>query len=163
LLRSVDRVLESHPAGMLALEKGKHEYNYAIFPHLGDWREGESYRAATEFNNPLIVLNTAAHPGKLPKEFSFISIKPSNLVVTALKKNGKFLILRFYEAGGRDTKATIRLFKPFKKVWMADLLEKKTRQLEQRKDRLALKVRKFEIVTLAFEFQSQVAAKNEPI
>jgi alpha-mannosidase len=152
LLRSVDRILESHPAGVLAYEKGKHHYSYSIYPHKGDWREGESHRTALEFNNPLIILKTTAHHGKLPKKFSFISVSPANLVVTALKKNHKLLILRFYEATGRDTKARIKLFKPFKKVWTTNLLEEKTAQPEHKKGEVTLKVKKFEIVTLAFEF-----------
>lgn len=154
LLRSVDRVLESHPAGEKARENGYHEFSYALYPHKGDWVDGETYKVAMEFNNPLITIKATSHQGKMPRKFSFVSASPQNIVITTLKRKGKLLILRFYETSGRDTEATISLFKPFKKVWITNLLEEKMKKLKHKSDTVKLCVKKFEIVTLAFELEN---------
>ncbi|MEM3588168.1 MAG: glycoside hydrolase family 38 C-terminal domain-containing protein, partial [Candidatus Jordarchaeaceae archaeon] len=82
LLRSVYRVLESHPAGEKALENGYHVFSYSLYPHKGDWVDGETYKVALEFNNPLISIKAASHTGKMPKKLSFVSASPQNIVIT---------------------------------------------------------------------------------
>lgn len=152
LLRSVNRVLQFHPAGEKALEKGEHEYEYSLYPHKGNWREGKTYKVAMEFSNPLIAIKTVPHSGKLPKKFSFMSISPENVIVTSLKKNGKYLILRFYEASGKNTNAKILFHKPPKEVWITDLLEEKIKKIQHKGEKISINVKKFEIVTLALKF-----------
>ena len=52
------------------------------------------------------------HKGKLPTEFSAISVEPKNIVVTAVKKNedSDAVVLRCYETENKDTDAKIQLF-----------------------------------------------------
>ncbi len=39
---------------------------YALVPHLGDWREARVYRDGLELNHPLICRSVLSHPGTLP-------------------------------------------------------------------------------------------------
>ena len=150
LLRSVDRVLFDHPSGPGALEKGKHEFAYAIYPHEGRWKEAKTYRTAMEFNNPLIVTKTTRHKGDLPKEQSFLSATPENIIVTAVKRSDENVLIRFYETAGEKTDAKITSFKPIKKAWTTNLLEEKLKELKTvaGKDTL-MNVERFEIATVA--------------
>jgi len=64
-----------------------------------------------EFNYKLNAAQVMPHTGVLPATHSFVSIKPENLVMTAMKKSedGDGLILRFYESAGKQTQAEITL------------------------------------------------------
>jgi alpha-mannosidase len=77
-------------------------------------------------NNPLIPVVAQSHPGRLPREYSFLSVEPSNVIVTALKKaeSGDGLILRFYECEGLPGDATIRFGAKAGSVRETDLLER---------------------------------------
>ena len=92
--------------------------------------------------------------GDLPAEFSFLELKPSNLILSALKKaeQSDDVILRFFESEGETTRAELRVFKPIKQAWLTDLLEREEEELEVGGDTLELKVKPFEIVTLKLRF-----------
>src|SRR5208337_1513201 len=82
-------------------QPGDHYYRMALFPHAGGWRS--SYREGFAFNYPLAAfvggeqVNSGAQ--SLPRSAQFVSIEPSNLVVTALKvcEDDDSLVLRCYE------------------------------------------------------------------
>ena len=61
------------------------------------------------FHYKLRAMQVDAHTGKLPPSHSFVTVKPENLVLTAMKKSedGNSLILRFYEWAGKKTTAEI--------------------------------------------------------
>lgn len=105
---------------------GRHEITYALYPHSGDWRQADTVRRGYELNNPLIPVLATDHAGKLPKEHSFLSVEPSNVIVTALKKaeSGEGLILRFYECEGAPGEATIRFGAKAGSVRETDLMER---------------------------------------
>jgi alpha-mannosidase len=106
-------------------DQGKHEVNLAIFPHKGDWREALTVKRAYEFNYPLIIQIEKQHFGKLPKEYSFIKVKPNNVILTSIKKaeDSDDIILRLYETDGKYADVTLTFdIKPIK-VWETDLME----------------------------------------
>jgi alpha-mannosidase len=106
----------------------------ALYPHDRNWRIG--YKAGLAFNSPL-----AAYSGKgemtvskisLPLSTSLISVNPSNISVSALKKgeDGDGLFIRFYEAEGRYLKVKIKGFQPFSNVFVTDMLEYNDKELQ---------------------------------
>ena len=150
LLRSVDRVLFDHPSGSGALERGKHEFAYAVYPHKGEWEEAKTFRTAMEFNSPLIVIKTTRHKGDLPKEQSFLSVTPENIIVTAVKMSDEDVLIRFYETAGEKTSAKITPFKPIKKAWTTSLLEERLKELKTAAGKnIFMNVERFEIATVA--------------
>ena len=59
------------------------------------------------------------------------------------------VVIRFYEAEGRQAHAKVRLFKPIKKAWKTDLIEEEPESLPVKPDgSLELKVGAWEIVTI---------------
>ncbi len=73
---------------------GNGQFTYYLYPHKGDWFEGEVYKRALEVWSKLRVIRTK-RVEKKAKEFSFIK---TDAVVGALKKaeDGEGYILRLY-------------------------------------------------------------------
>ena len=111
-------------------ELGQHEIKFALVPHDGNRKPSEATMDGYEFNNQIEVVATDIHKGDLPKESSFISINPSNVLLSGIKKaeDGDEIILRLYETDGKDTEAEIKLDPSFIKsnssVAETDILER---------------------------------------
>ena len=75
--------------------------------------------------NPLMAVVGTAAQSKMPDEASFCLVKPSNVVVQAMKEaeSGDGTILRLREIAGKNTKATLALPKNFTKAWACNLVE----------------------------------------
>ncbi|MEN6521282.1 MAG: glycoside hydrolase family 38 C-terminal domain-containing protein [Armatimonadota bacterium] len=65
---------------------GEYTFEYALYPHAGDWEEAGSYIQAHNFNVPMITGQTDVHEGELPMQASFMKVSDPAFVLTALKK-----------------------------------------------------------------------------
>jgi len=132
-------------------DQGLHKFSFALYPHMGCWRDAQTVRRAYEFNYPLIAVFEERHAGSLPRVFSFLEVKPDNIVVTALKKAEDCedaIILRFYEAHGSDVKAHVMSFWKSKETYEVDILEREVGKVE---DVSGIWVSHNEIKTLKFK------------
>lgn len=161
LLRSVDLLSHGDKGPIVpvmgALELGQdYEFNFAIYPHRGDWKESKVWVRALGFANRPICRYVEARgpegPGsgqRLPADkFSFLSL-PENVVLSRLKRSedGDGAILRFYEASGETTKLRLKFWKAPREILKSNVLEdKKERGTEK------LELRPFQIVTLKLGF-----------
>ena len=86
-------------------DMGRQEFEYALYPHTGTWKDAMTVRHGYEYNYPLTAETTAAHGGTLPASHSFASVTPENVVLTAVKKaeDAKGLIFRVYEWAGKES------------------------------------------------------------
>jgi len=135
-------------------DRGKHTLAYALYPHRGDWREGDTVRRGHEFNTPLLVRFVGTHKGKLPRTQSFFSVDADNVVLNAIKKaeDSNALILRLYEAEGRAVTARVTLpFTPKKAYW-TDLLEQDKGSVRFSGKTLEVLMGKNEVKTIRVEF-----------
>lgn len=157
LLRSVDVVSYNGEVGPIvpvpdARELKKYTFRYSALLHKGDWKRAKSYKHGYEFNSDLIAFQVP--PKKYRQKRSFLEIEPDNVILTALKKaeDSDEVILRFYESEGKETYATIRLFKQPKKVEVVNLLEENDKSVQKEiyldKNKIKLLMKPFEIVTL---------------
>jgi len=154
LLRSVSVLAANGQSGPLvpvpeAMELGEHFYKYSVVFYEGDWRDAEVYKTGMEFSQPLL----AAQVDNVPSEvkISFISIKPENIVASALKKaeDDNSIILRFFETTGKKSKAKITLPPNVKAVKETNLIEEETgKEYKIRNGKVERMVNPFEIVTL---------------
>jgi alpha-mannosidase len=92
-------------------DHGHNHFSYALFPHAGSWKDALTVRHGYDFNYKLRAMQVAAHDGKWPSRQSLVTIKPENVVLTALKKSedGDALLLRFYEWAGKSVDVQINL------------------------------------------------------
>ena len=106
-------------------DRGYHDFAYAVYPHKGDWRQGQTTRRGIEYNQPLIVFRTNAHKGKLPKEMAVVQVGPENVVLNVLKRaeDGNDWIVRLYETAGQEVNASVNFFEKLGKVEEVDLME----------------------------------------
>ena len=82
---------------------GKHVFRYALYPHVGDWEQGEIFHQVSEHNRPMNILQVAKNRGTWPRQRSFLHLQPEVLQITAIKKaeEGEALIIRFYNPTDR--------------------------------------------------------------
>ena len=132
------------------------EFNYAVVPHEGDWRQGEVYRHGLEYNNPLLCRKTGIHTGKLPKVWGLLEVSRPNVVITALKqgKDGT-TILRLYEASGNATQGVkVRSRAKILSANEANLIEDTGTRLKVVEDTVQFDLKPFEIKTFKFRFKT---------
>ena len=91
-------------------EIGQHEIHLALCPFTGKLPVAEAIRAGEEFNRPLRVIGTDIHKGGFPADGRFIRIRPSTVILSAIKKaeNGDALVLRLFNPTARKTMAKIQ-------------------------------------------------------
>ncbi len=94
------------------MDQGISEFSYEIQPHIGNWRDCDVVRNAMLLNQPLRTTFETFHSGSLPGKDGFISIDSKNIMMSALKPayDSDGIVVRLYEAHGRDTDANITLF-----------------------------------------------------
>jgi alpha-mannosidase len=142
-------------------DRGPQHFQYSLYPHAGGWREANTVLHGFAFNIPLHAMQVAAHTGELPATHSFLTVKPENLVLTAMKKSedGNSLILRFYEWAGKQTTATITVPAGASAATVTNLMEKpEGNPLTLSGDHLTVPVGKYSINTLRVDYSNRGAA-----
>lgn len=108
---------------------GKVVSNFSIIPHSNTWQEDKTYRFGWELNNPLISysVNDTVSEKTLPKTFSFLKPLSDSTIVTAIKKeeNGDGIILRLFDAEGKQGKIKLEFFQPIANAYESNLIEEK--------------------------------------
>ena len=132
------------------------DFDYAMVPHAGDWRDAGIYRAGLEFNQPLLVRKVLPHAGSLPKRWGLLDVSHSNVVVSSLKpgRDGT-AVLRIYEAAGTASRGvTIALHAKLLAADEANLMEDSGQKLSVTDNRVTVDLRPFEIKTLKFHIDA---------
>lgn len=129
---------------------GTHEFRYALLPHSGNWQTSKSWQAAHSFNAPLEAVESDLHQGELPKSLSFVSIQPSELVVSAIKKaeEGEAIVVRLYNVSSKGVRGKLRYFKSLRRVERVNFLEEPLETLQVEGDSLEFEVNRHQIVAL---------------
>jgi alpha-mannosidase len=131
-------------------DRGRHEFMYALLPHVGDFRKGGVIEQAHALNMPLHVMEVAPRKGELPAKRSFFEIDRPGVMIEAVKhaERDESVIVRLYEAHGSRGAVTLRTTLPVKHVFRADLMERADEPLSCERGEIAFAVTPFEIVTL---------------
>ncbi len=115
----------SHEKGAQML--GESTYRLALYPHAGDWKQGNVFREAFNFCYPLRLVQTGKLNGELGTETSLMKIEPEELVFGAMKlpesENENSFVLRLYNPTGETLKGKATLLKPIKGVEQITLEE----------------------------------------
>ncbi|MCK4590701.1 MAG: hypothetical protein KAT86_03030, partial [Candidatus Latescibacteria bacterium] len=130
---------------------GVYTYRYAIYPHPGNWKEGKVFKEAYVFNSPLRAVQCGGGEGELPKSLSFMEIKPSELVVSAIKQaeEGNSLVVRFFNPTNEAIRGTVRFFKPLRAARLLNLLEQPQEEIQiEDEHTVRLKVPPKKIITV---------------
>ncbi|NOZ63510.1 MAG: alpha-mannosidase [Caldiserica bacterium] len=118
------------------MNQGLYTFECRIIPHPGEWQKAKVINLSQEINQPPISFVTHSHPGALPGENSWITIKPDNVILISMKpaEERDNLILRLFEATGRKTSAQVSLsFVPLQIESSWEPFEIKTISLDPKK------------------------------
>jgi len=133
---------------------GDIEYNYAIYPHKGDWKEGEALKAAYEFKVDVKAIQGVSMKGFLPDKGSFISVsKPDDLMISAVKlaENGKGIVVRVWNTGSKHQSVKIDTILPIKRVKHVRLDETYISDVPFENGRFSVELAPHKIETLILE------------
>ena len=82
----------------------KMEFEYAVYPHQGDWEQAGVYEEARRLNTPVMPYQVlGGKEGMLPLEQAFLEIENHTLQISAVKKceDRDGVILRVYNPAGK--------------------------------------------------------------
>ena len=150
---SLLRSPQSRESPGVFIDKGEHDFTYSLYSHQGDWRTGNTVRAARELNDPLLSLvarsRLVALPPALPVADSLLTVGPDNILVEVVKlaEEGGDWIIRWSETAGQPATARLALPAVPARVVETDLLERELRRLPAAQE-LALPTGPYEIKTI---------------
>lgn len=129
---------------------GVHRFRYALYPHLGDWREAETVAVAARFNRSLIWAKGPVHD-ILTKPL--VSAEASNVVIDTIKpaEDGKGWVVRLYESHGGSVTARLEFGVTVRSVRLSNTLEDSGAAIPLDGNSCSLTLRPFQIVTLRVE------------
>ena len=144
-------------------DQGEHHFHYALYPHAGRWKDALTVRHGWEYDYPLQAVVTTAHAGSLPAEYSFASVSPDNVVLTAVKKaedqNGlsvNGLIFRVYEWAGKETTAEFHVPPGATSATVTNLMEQpEGNPLSVAGDVVKVPIHPYEILTIRVDYAKQ--------
>ncbi|MGH7601450.1 MAG: glycoside hydrolase family 38 C-terminal domain-containing protein, partial [bacterium] len=131
-------------------DEGEHHFALAIMPHNGDWRSSGAVQNGHAFNLPLVARVIQQQTGNLPALYSFFSVEPARVMVSALKKSedGEAWVLRIYESTGKPATATISLPFAAKTVSEVNLIEWEEKPLALSGQKLVVNLGAWEVKTV---------------
>lgn len=133
-------------------DQGYHEFSYAIYPHSGDFRAGNTVKQAYSFNQPLESVNVSANSsGILADEFCFVATNKENIIIDTVKyaEDSDDIIVRLYDAYNCSSNIQLQFGVPVEKVQLCDLMENTLCDLEVLENhKVEVNVQNYEIITL---------------
>ncbi|GAC1435188.1 MAG: alpha-mannosidase [Terriglobales bacterium] len=136
-------------------DRGHHTFSFALFPHAGSWKNALTVRHGYEYNYKPVVLVLAPHVGTLPPEDSFVSVRPQNVVLTALKKaeDSNSLIVHLYEFAGQSSIVELNIPAGATGVVETNLLEiAQPSRVSLAGEKISIPIKPYEIIALRIDY-----------
>lgn len=132
---------------------GEHEFEYALYPHAGNWEDAKVWMQAHQHNIPLSALQTGAHDGDLPKSLSFLETSHPELVVSAVKKaeDSNMLVARFYNTSTKDIAGAWVRLRGARSARLLNMNEEQMGEVAFANETATLDVPSKRIVTIGFD------------
>jgi alpha-mannosidase len=127
-------------------DRAEHDFTYSLYPHAGDYIQGNVVRAGYELNVPLRIVDAGETIDRKP----FLQVDSPNVVVETVKKaeDSRSVIVRLYEASGASADASIRLGFFAKEASIVDLMEENDIPISIVDSSISVHFKPFEIITL---------------
>ncbi|WP_317175755.1 alpha-mannosidase [Halomontanus rarus] len=130
-------------------DRGRHEFTYAIYPHEGDLRTGGVIEEGYDLNVTDRAIPVADSVERAPLE-----VGADGIVVESVKRaedDENALVVRLYEAWGREVDATISFDLPVEAAAETNLIEDRETDLAVDDGRLSLDFDAFDIRTIRLD------------
>jgi len=135
------------------------EFDYAIYPHSGNWEKGHVYHEAEHFNSQLypvqisgqpqhdyadaVIEKVAATPERtLPLSTSLFEIDAEHLILSAIKKaeDRDTWIIRLFNPTDHEIKGSLKFFSSLNKAFYATINEERKAEITFDKEKNILPV-----------------------
>ena len=139
-------------------DRGHQHFTYTLYPHAGDWKQALTVRHGYEYNYKLTAHQVEGHAGSQPAEFTYVSVKPENLVLTALKKaeDENALIFRVYEWAGKSGDVEFHVPPGATAATVTNLMEKpEGAALQVSGDTVTAPIHPYEILTVRVAYPAR--------
>jgi mannosylglycerate hydrolase len=126
-------------------------YEYAIYPHTGDWVEGKVYVEADKLNaKPAATQISMNRGGDLSPVASHYAVDNDALVVSAVKKaeDRDSVIVRLFNPTGKMQKGSVTFGLPVSNAWKNNMIEVRGEELSLVDGAVSLSVPKGKIITI---------------
>jgi alpha-mannosidase len=136
-------------------DRGHHHFSYALYPHASTWKNALTDRQGYEYNYKLQAMQVQPHDGSLPAEYSYLSVTPATVVLTAVKKaeDESGLILRAFEWDGKESEVTFTVPPGARSATETDLMEKPIgTPLQVVGNRVTIPIHPYEILSLRVDY-----------
>ncbi|MCL2860831.1 MAG: glycosyl hydrolase-related protein [Firmicutes bacterium] len=98
---------------------GDLEYNFALYPHQGDWEKGRVLQTAYEYKTDIKAVLGVPVKGELPHTASFITITPPEKIMLSglkLSEDGSGIVLRVWNATNKEQELKVSSILKFAKA-----------------------------------------------
>jgi alpha-mannosidase len=156
LLRAVGWIARLHP-GVSGYRiptpeaqcPGRQTFEYALYPHAGDWRTGRVWEQAHRFAWPPSALDVDASPGE-GGQLSLVEVSPGELVLSAAKQadNGRDLVVRVWNVSPEAAEGRLVCGFRIAEAWKANLAEEAPATLSVSDNVVTFHAGPHEIVTI---------------
>lgn len=130
---------------------GKHQFSYSIKVSRDRINESEAIKTSLKLRNNPIVLDPQRGLDKtLPPYYSFFSLTPEDIVVSAIYREGEDIIIRLFEPIGEKREVRLHAHFNFKEVFLEDFIGNYLEEplIRLREEEISFEMKPYEIVTL---------------
>jgi alpha-mannosidase len=139
-------------------DQGTHVFSYALLPHEGDWRQGETVKHAYLFNMP--ATGRLADGSRLPAAVSHAPVSlvrtdRPGLVVDTIKvaEDGNGMVVRVHETHNSRGSAVLRFCRPISGAEETNLLERRLGPVSFERNELHIDVRPYGLATYRVQLE----------
>lgn len=129
---------------------GEHRFVYSLYPHEGDWRDGDVVKRGHELNQPANVIIGKVHDGSLPPTGALIETTSRHMVVDTIKpaESDDGIVVRTYEASGGRERAQIAFAARMDAAHETNVLEEGASELPLNDNTVTCVVKPYEVKTI---------------
>ncbi|MBE5783301.1 MAG: hypothetical protein E7329_08325 [Clostridiales bacterium] len=139
-----------------AQEMGRHEIEYALYFHSGDYIQGDVLKACDEFYAPPRGMQGSHYEGKLSPAGSYMELDGKGLLISAVKKAEETdeWIIRVYNGMSEKTQGKIKFILPLSSAYQTNMNEEHDHPLEMDNHTVYFSAGAYEIVSIGVAFHS---------
>ena len=134
---------------------GRHEFDYSIIPHAGDWASAEAHVQAVQHLRPMRARWNRHGLGHIAAEGSLVRVSSTAFQVSAIKRaeDGDGVIVRVYNTLDEEASTTIDVPLAKGSVNRVNLNEEHMEDVDRNEDGVHVTARRNEIVTLRWKWE----------
>ena len=129
---------------------GEMEYEYAIYPHQGNWFDANLIQVAYGYKVPIKAIQGVAYKGHLEDSAKFISILPQNksVMTSCIKTTDEGIVVRLWNTTKESQEVELTTILPVKEIAHIDLDESYIETLNYKNGKASFTLKPAKIYTL---------------